>query len=125
MVNVPIARPPMEPESTPEGRITMARSTNSPDIATLTAQVAALTEMVAALTGTVQAPTPEPKPRKTAAKSKPAKGAKVYTWKPWACAKFGIPSTVGMTFAYSGKNGTTDHRVIAVSADGIVSSVRA
>lgn len=106
----------------------MARSTQTDAIATLTAQVAALAEIVAGLTAT-PAPNPEPTPARKARaskpKSKPAKGAKVYTWKPWACAKFGIPSTVGASFAYSGKNGTTDHIVTAVSADGIVSSVRA
>lgn len=106
----------------------MARSTQTDAIATLTAQVAALTEMVAAMSANTPA-TPATPARKTRAskpgKGKPAKGAKVYTWKPWACAKFGIPSIVGASFAYSGKNGTTDHIVTAVSADGIVSSVRA
>ena len=104
----------------------MARITNQE----LAAQVAALTELVATLAANASAPTPAPakEPRKRSGRTaaKPAaKGAKVYSWKPWACAKFGIPSTVGMTFAYNGKNGTTDHRVIEVTADGIVKSVRA
>lgn len=110
----------------------MARSTakSTPDpVATLAEQVAALTAMVAALTanqGTAPVPAKAKGGKgKPAAKKSTAKGAKVYTWKPWACAKFGIPSTVGMTFAYHGKNGTTDHVVTAVSPDGIVSSIRA
>lgn len=95
-------------------------------VSTLAEQVAQLTEMVAALTanGSTIPAAATPRKRSTTAK-KSSKGAKVYTWKPWACSKFGIPSTVGASFAYSGKNGTTDHIVTAVSADGIVSSVRA
>lgn len=114
---------------------TMARSTTrtaqSDPVAALAAQVAALTEMVAALTAgtTQQATTPKPttRTRSTAKSAKPksGKGSKVYTWKPWACAKFGIPAVVGASFAYNGKNGTTDHVVTSVSADGIVTSVRA
>lgn len=99
------------------------------DIQALTALVAQLAQQVSDLTDAQNGRTmaaPSPAPAKRSSKKAPAKGAKVYAWKPWACSKFGIPAKVGATFDYVGKSGTaTTHRVTAISADGIVSSVRA
>jgi hypothetical protein len=109
----------------------MARTTRtttkpSDPVAALTAQVAALAEMVAALTAGTTAPNPVPaKATRTRKAPTKAKAAKVYSWKPWACAKFGIPAIEGASFAYNGKNATTDHVVTKVDTDGTVHSVRA
>lgn len=101
---------------------TSNRTAQTDPVAALAAQVAALTELVASLAGnTTAAPTPAP----AKAPAKAAKAAKVYSWKPWACSKFGIPATVGASFAYNGKNGTTDHVVVGIDADGTVRSTRA
>lgn len=60
------------------------------------------------------------KPKRTRS-SKPKVTEKENLWRPWAVARFGIPTTVGGTFTYKSKraNKNTVHQVTRVTQDGV------
>lgn len=106
-------------------------------VATLTEQVGTLAALVTALAEqntrdevgvVVEAPSksakPKPKSRKTTRKA-PANKTREYRWRPWACARFGIPTKVGGTFDYVSKRSgsTRTHVVVRVDGDEVFSRI--
>lgn len=85
--------------------------------ASLDEQIAQAKARLAQLEAQKAAPTPTRKPARKAQASE----VRESLWRPWAIAKYGLPTQVGATFEYRSKKRNTvkTHRVTRVTNEGI------